>query len=118
MREDFSIDYVELAAGDLATSRRFFEEAFRWRFVDYGASYAGFEGAGLDGGLRADGDSGVASPLVILYAADLEGAKARVLGAGGEVTREIFSFPGGRRFHFREPAGAEMAVWSEAARAS
>jgi predicted enzyme related to lactoylglutathione lyase len=36
-----------------------------------------------------------------------------VTAAGGEIVKPIFAFPGGRRFHFREPGGNELAVWSE-----
>ncbi|HEX8234297.1 MAG TPA: VOC family protein [Caulobacteraceae bacterium] len=113
MREDGKIDYVELpGAGRLAEAKGFYAAAFGWSFVDYGPEYAAFEGAGLDGGVNDSGD-GLAAPLVILYARDLEAMQARVRDSGGEITRPIFSFPGGRRFHFRDPAGNELAVWSE-----
>ena len=88
-------------------------DAFGWRFVDYGPTYAAFDGAGLDGGLQGDAAAAPAKPLVILFARDLEAALAKVEAAGGTITAPIFSFPGGRRFHFRDPAGNELAVWSE-----
>jgi len=106
------IDYVELRGGELAASKDFYAAAFGWGFVDYGPEYAGFEGAGLDGGLDANAEEGRA-PLVVLKADDLEDALARVEAAGGFVTRPIFEFPGGRRFHFRDPAGNELGVWGE-----
>jgi predicted enzyme related to lactoylglutathione lyase len=106
------IDYVELRGGDLAASKDFYATAFGWGFVDYGPTYAGFADAGLDGGLDGTTDAGVA-PLVILRTDDLEGALARVEAAGGEVTAPIFEFPGGRRFHFRDPAGNVLGVWGE-----
>ncbi|MDZ4373479.1 MAG: VOC family protein [Phenylobacterium sp.] len=112
MRDDGQIDYVELPGGDLAASKGFYAQAFGWTFTDYGPTYAAFE-QGLDGGFQADGDEAPAKPLVILYARDLEAMEARVRAAGGDVVRPIFSFPGGRRFHFRDPAGNELAVWSE-----
>lgn len=107
------IDYVEFASGDLAKSKAFFAKAFNWTFQDYGPDYAAMTNAGLDGGLQSDPEEAGALPLVILKADDLEGALQAVTGAGGVVTRPIFSFPGGRRFHFREPGGNELAVWSE-----
>jgi predicted enzyme related to lactoylglutathione lyase len=110
MREDGKIDYVELPGGDLPATKDFYARAFGWTFVDYGPTYAAFE-QGVDGGFQGEGAS--ARPLVILYARDLEAMQARVEAAGGAVTVPIFTFPGGRRFHFRDPAGNELAVWSE-----
>lgn len=111
MRDDGKLDYLEMAGGDLPASKAFYAEAFGWRFVDYGPTYAAFEDAGLDGGLQTAEPTQV--PLPVLYAADLEAMLERVIGAGGQIARPIFSFPGGRRFHFRDPAGNELAVWSE-----
>ena len=113
MREDNKLDYLEMPAGALPSTKAFYEQAFGWRFIDYGPDYAAFENAGLDGGFYADVSDAVAKPLPILYAADLEAAQARVEAAGGSVVRAIFSFPGGRRFHFTDPSGNELAVWSE-----
>jgi predicted enzyme related to lactoylglutathione lyase len=110
MREDGAIDYVELPAAELAAAKGFYAAAFGWRFVDYGPGYASFEGAGVDGGLNGDG--ALSAPLVILYAHDLEAMLARVEAAGGRVVQPIFSFPGGRRFHFTDPAGNVLGVWT------
>jgi len=112
MREDGKIDYVEFPAGDLLPLKRFYEQAFGWIFTDYGPSYAAMA-EGLDGGFNADAADRAAKPLVILYAHDLEAMEAKVRAAGGAVTRPIYAFPGGRRFHFRDPSGNELAVWSE-----
>lgn len=112
MREDGKVDYVEFPAGDLIGLKRFYEAAFGWRFTDYGPSYAAFE-EGLDGGFDADAASATAKPLVVLYAHDLEVMQTKVEAAGGAVVKPIFAFPGGRRFHFRDPSGNELAVWSE-----
>ena len=112
MREDGKIDYVELPGGDIAGTKGFYAEAFGWTFTDYDPSYAAFS-EGLDGGFDADVTEAVQKPLVILYAHDLEAMEAKVRAAGGTITRPIFSFPGGRRFHFADPAGNELAVWSE-----
>ena len=106
------IDYVELPGGDLAVTKSFYSAAFGWGFLDYEPHYAGFQNAGLDGGFDASKEA-TAAPLVILKTDALEDALARVEAAGGTVTVPIFEFPGGRRFHFRDPAGNELGVWSE-----
>lgn len=111
------INYVEFPSLDLAASKRFFGEAFGWSFVDYGPDYAAFSDAGLDGGFfraQAAGRTERGSALVVLYSDALEATLARVEAAGGEVVKPIFPFPGGRRFHFIEPGGNELAVWGEA----
>lgn len=107
------INYVELPGGDLTVAKSFYASAFGWGFTDYGPSYAAFDGAGLDGGLAAGDAASSSTPLVILKTDALEDALARVEAAGGELTVPIFEFPGGRRFHFRDPAGNELGVWSE-----
>ena len=110
MRGRGQIDYVELPGGRLDETRRFYGAAFGWRFVDYGPTYVAVEGAGLDAGFHSE-PGAVEKPLVILYAEDLEAMQADVEAAGGRVVKPIFSFPGGRRFHFQDPAGNELAVW-------
>ena len=111
--DDLKIDYVELSSRDVAASKDFMARAFGWGFVDYGPQYQAFANAGIDGGLDGSLEAAAGTALVILKAVDLEAALARVAAAGGVVVKPIFAFPGGRRFHFREPGGAEMAVWSE-----
>ncbi len=106
------IDYVELPGKDMAASKHFFAKALAWKFTDYGPEYFSFDNAGLDGGMGSTSQA-FAQPLIILKAEDLEAAQAQIEAAGGEIVRAIFSFPGGRRFHFKEPSGNEMAVWSE-----
>ena len=114
MREDGKIDYVEFPAGDLPATKAFYTRAFGWAFTDYGPDYAAVN-EGLDGGFNADAnDDGAATkPLVILYAHDLDAMAAKVAACGGVITKPIFPFPGGRRFHFADPSGNELAVWSE-----
>jgi predicted enzyme related to lactoylglutathione lyase len=112
MREDGKIDYVEFPALQLPELKAFYAAAFGWAFVDYGPDYAAFEGQGADGGFCSDADDAPAKPLVVLYAEDLEAMAAKVETAGGTIVRPIFAFPGGRRFHFRDPSGNELAVWS------
>jgi predicted enzyme related to lactoylglutathione lyase len=113
MREDGKIDYIEFPADDLPATKAFYGAAFGWTFTDYGPAYAAFEGEGTDGGFQSDGDGQPAKPLVVLFAHDLEAMEERVRAAGGAITVPIFTFPGGRRFHFRDPGGNELAVWSE-----
>jgi predicted enzyme related to lactoylglutathione lyase len=110
MREDGKIDYVEFPAGDLAAAKAFYGAAFGWTFTDYGPGYAAFN-EGLDGGFQTE--DAPQKPLVILYARDLDAMEAKVRAAGGTISKPIFSFPGGRRFHFTDPSGNELAVWSE-----
>ncbi|MFH5774034.1 VOC family protein [Paracoccus sp. NGMCC 1.201697] len=105
------IDYLEFSSPDIAATKDFFGRAFGWSFNDYGPEYQELADAGISGGISA---APLAPPLVILKADDLESALARVTAAGATITKPIFAFPGGRRFHFREPGGTEMAVWSEA----
>ncbi|WP_298742661.1 VOC family protein [uncultured Brevundimonas sp.] len=111
MRDDGKLDYLELPGGDLPATKTFYGSAFGWKFIDYGPGYAAFD-EGLDGGFDAQAEA-TRMPLPVLYAHDLEGMQARIESAGGAVVRPIFAFPGGRRFHFRDPAGNELAVWSE-----
>ena len=112
MREDGKIDYVEFRGADMAAIKAFYGQAFGWSFTDYGPAYAAFS-EGLDGGFDTDSEPHTRAPLVVLYAGDLEAMEARVTAAGGTVTAPIFSFPGGRRFHFRDPAGNDLAAWSD-----
>src|SRR5262245_58677707 len=115
MREDGKIDYLELPGGDLAATKAFYQRAFGWQFTDYGPGYAAFGAgeAGLDGGFASVAAEPTEKLLPVLYAHDLEAMEAKVRAAGGIVIKPIFSFPGGRRFHFRDPSGNELAVWSE-----
>lgn len=110
------INYVEFPASDLEATKGFFENAFGWSFVDYGPEYTSFANQGLDGGffkseLKSTTDTGGA--LVVFYSPDIEATLNRVVSSGGDICKEIFSFPGGRRFHFIEPSGNEFAVWTD-----
>lgn len=110
------LNYVEFAAADLAATKAFFASAFGWTFVDYGPDYTAFADQGLDGGfyrapLASRTETGGA--LLVFYSMDLEAALAKVQASGGQVIKPVFSFPGGRRFHFSEPSGNEFAVWSD-----
>ena len=110
------INYIEFAAKDLSATKTFFIKVFNWQFTDYGPEYSAFANSGIAGGfyqapLAADTAKG--SPLIVIYSDALESTLQDVLDAGGIIVKDIFSFPGGRRFHFTEPSGNELAVWSE-----
>ena len=110
------IDYVEIPAKDPAKSQAFFVAPFGWKFHDYGPDYCSFKDGRLSGGFyRADvtaaRDKG--SPLIVFYKQDLAAASARVTELGGTITKDVFSFPGGSRFHFTDPNGNEFAIWSD-----
>ena len=109
---DSRIDYIELNVRDLARSKAFYAGAFGWKLTDYGPSYCAFSDGRLEGGLTTAEPPTSGGPLVILYADDLEDMQRRVEAAGGEIVKPIFPFPSGRRFHFKDPDGHELAVWS------
>ncbi len=104
------IDYIEFPSTDRAKSSAFFTAAFGWGITSYGPDYDGLENAGIDGGVD-QADQRVATTMAIVRTENLDDAEKRVIAAGGVITRAQFDFPGGRRFHFREPGGNELAVW-------
>jgi len=114
-RQHHSINYVEFPLDDVEATKAFYGEAFGWTFQDFGPDYLSIVGAGVDGGFNRE-----AAPapmghgaLIILYSNDIEATRRSVGDAGAEVSKEIYDFPGGRRFHFVDPNGSEVAVWSE-----
>ncbi|EIO3939941.1 VOC family protein [Vibrio vulnificus] len=117
MNQHEKLNYVELGAKDLESTKSFFSSVFGWDFVDYGPEYSAFSNQGLDGGFfKSDSCSQTQTggALLVFYSADIESTLAKVVQNGGEIARPIFDFPGGCRFHFFEPSGNEFAVWSEA----
>jgi uncharacterized protein len=115
MSTHHTIDYIEFTVRDLGAAKRFYATAFGWQFNDYGPEYAGIKGAaGEVGGLHQTNEARTAGPLVILYSEDLGKSVAAVRSAGGKIVREPYAFPGGRRFHFADPSGNELGVWSKA----
>jgi len=110
---DKRIDYVEFAATDVAKAKNFYTAVFGWSFTDYGPDYSSFSDGRLAGGFRSESEARRGGPLVVVYAVDLEGAQERIQEHGGTIVKPIFDFPGGRRFHFTDPSGNELAVWSE-----
>ena len=116
MHQHEKINYVEFPAKDLVKAKAFFTTVFNWSFTDYGPEYTAFENEGLDGGFfKSDNvvsvDSG--SALIVFFSDGLEQTQSKIEANGGEITKDIFDFPGGRRFHFTDPNGNEFAVWSD-----
>ena len=105
------INYIEFKAKDLDAIKTFYSKAFDWKFTDYGLTYTAFENSGLQGGFEKTEDDIVNGALVVLYHNNLEAIQQRVIEAGGKIVLDIFSFPGGRRFHFADPSGNELAIW-------
>jgi hypothetical protein len=108
-----AIDYIEFTTTDLSGSKAFFQQVFGWEFKDFGPEYASFKDASIRGGFAQGAQAANGGPLVVLYAPDLDPVAAKVKAAGGTISVETFEFPGGKRFHFTEPGGNTMAVWSE-----
>ena len=107
------INYIEFKAKDLEKTKKFYNHAFAWKFIDYGPTYVSFTDSGLEGGFERSEDTIVNGVLIVLYHKDLNKVKAKIVEAGGKISKDIFSFPGGRRFHFLDPSGNELAVWSD-----
>ena len=107
------IDYVEFKAPDLEVIKEFYKACFNWEFTDYGPTYTAFSNSGLFGGFEKSDDPIINGVLVVLYHNDLESMVKKVQDCGGTIVKEIFSFPGGRRFQFTDPAGNELAIWTE-----
>ncbi|WP_452220959.1 VOC family protein [Lacinutrix salivirga] len=106
------INYVELKSTDLKATKAFYNTAFGWTFTDYGEQYISFSGAGLEGGFEKTEAPIVNGVLVVLYHKNLDQAKQNIINAGGKITVDTFSFPGGSRFQFHDPSGNELAVWT------
>jgi predicted enzyme related to lactoylglutathione lyase len=111
-----TIDYLEMPSTNLSATKDFFTQLLGWSFQDYGPEYSSFDDGRMAGGFFAsEVTSNVArgAPLIVLYSPDLEKMSRDVVRFGGKITRAIFEFPGGRRFHFESPGGGEFAIWSE-----
>ena len=116
MNQHNKINYLEFPSKDLDRTKEFFSKVFSWEFEDFGNEYTAIHNAGLDGGFYKCNEQALTSDgsvLVIIYSAELESTLNKIESSGGEITKPIFSFPGGRRFHFSDPSGNEFAVWSE-----
>ena len=118
MHDHEKINYVEFPSKNLEATKSFFTSAFGWSFTDYGPEYTAFSNEGIDGGffksdISCSTEKG--SALIVFYSKELENTRAKIEAAGGSIIKPIFSFPGGRRFHFIDPCGNEYAVWSDIA---
>lgn len=107
------IDYVEFKAADLEKVKSFYNQLFGWKFKDYGPTYTSFSESGIAGGFEKTDGPIANGALVVLYHEDLDTLKSGIIKHGGEISKDIFSFPGGKRFHFKDPSGNELAVWSD-----
>lgn len=116
MNQHEKINYLEFPAKDIDATKAFFSSVFDWEFVDYSPEYTAFSNAGINGGFfksPLSASTEIGSVLIVFYSDELEQTQAKVTAAGGTIVKPIFSFPGGRRFHFGDPNGNEFAVWSE-----
>ena len=111
--QDLRLDYVEFAAPDLQRVKTFYNKVFGWTFQDYGPDYTAFNDGRMDGGFARGEAVSAGKPLVIMYAIDLEAVGADIMAYGGTIVKDTFSFPGGRRFHFADPCGNVLAVWTD-----
>ena len=110
------INYIEFPAHNLEATTTFFNEVFGWEFTNYGPDYTAVNNQDLDGGFyrcELSGRINKGAALIVFYSSDLESTEQLIVSCGGQIVQDIFEFPGGRRFHFTEPSGNEMAVWSE-----
>lgn len=110
---DGRIDYIEMGVRDLERAKKFYGDVFGWTFRDYGPTYAEFFDGRLRGGFTTETQPGTGGPLVVLYGDNLAAMQDRIEAAGGQIIKAVFDFPGGQRFHFTDPDGYEMAVWTK-----
>lgn len=116
MNNHNKINYIEIPSKNIEVSKNFFSEVFGWNFVDYGPDYISFGNEGIDGGFYKSDltvSTATGSALIVLYSNELETTQSKIEASGGKINKPIFTFPGGRRFHFIDPNGNEYAVWSE-----
>lgn len=112
-QSNHQIDYVEFKSTDLEKTKAFYSEVFGWKFTDYGEHYTAFSDGSLDGGFEYTDQPIQNGALIVLFHNDLASVKNAIIDAGGQISLDIFSFPGGQRFHFLDPSGNELAIWSE-----
>ena len=111
--QDRRVDYIEFLTTNIEETKKFYSDVFAWEFTDYGPDYTSFTDGGLAGGFSVASEVRGGGPLVVLYSTNLERIEALVSESGGQIVRKTFEFPGGRRFHFTDPSGNELAVWSD-----
>jgi predicted enzyme related to lactoylglutathione lyase len=113
LKPEKQIDYVEIPVKDMARTKEFYGTVFEWKFEDYGTDYTSFFDGRLRGGFTMERPAPAQGLLLVIYAGDLVAFQKKIEAAGGKIVKDIFSFPGGRRFHFLDPNGNELAVWSD-----
>ena len=111
--QDRRVDYIEFPALNIEATKRFYSGVFGWEFTDYGPEYSSFTDGRMSGGFASAPTVTAGGPLVVLYSTRLEEIEAAIQAHGGQIVLEAFEFPGGRRFHFTDPSGNELAVWSD-----
>ena len=111
--QDCRVDYIEFPTTDLVKTKAFYTEVFGWEFTDYGPDYASFADGRMNGGFRAEKKVESGGPLVVIYSKNLEELETIITKRGGSIVKATFDFPGGRRFHFADPTGNVLAVWSD-----
>lgn len=111
--QDRRVDYIEFLTTDIKQVQEFYSGVFGWEFTDYGPDYTSFTDGRMNGGFTVAPEVRRGGPLVVLYSTSLEEIESQIRESGGQIVREIFEFPGGRRFHFLDPSGNELAVWSD-----
>jgi predicted enzyme related to lactoylglutathione lyase len=107
------IDYVELTTDSVEAAKAFYGSVFGWKFEDWGPDYTSFTDGRLSGGFAKSSERRGGGPLIVIYTSDLETLARRITAAGGSITVPPFEFPGGRRFHFADPGGNVLAVWTD-----
>ena len=107
------VDYIEFQAKNIEDTKKFYSDVFDWEFTDYGPDYTSFSDGRLAGGFSVATEVQSGGPLIVIYSTNLAEIKAQISDGGGQIVRDVFEFPGGRRFHFTDPSGNELAVWSD-----
>ncbi len=110
---DRRIDYIEYSVPDVAAAKLFYTNVFGWSFTDYGPNYTSFSDGRLAGGFSTASEINAGGPLIVMYALDLIEIEDLIVNHGGSIVKSTFEFPGGKRFHFKDPFGNELAVWSD-----
>jgi len=111
--EDNHINYIEFKANDLERIKKFYKTTFGWTFTDYGPTYIAFSESGIMGGFEKTETEIINGALIVLYHKNLQFIKNKIIESKGQISKDIFSFPGGKRFHFIDPSGNELAIWSD-----
>ena len=113
MTPENQIDYIELPSSDIEKTKIFYHSVFAWKFTDYGPDYTSYHDGRVGGGFTKETAVSGTGALLVIYSSDLAAVRQKIKAAGGRIIKEVYSFPGGRRFHFADPNGNELAVWSE-----